>query len=120
MLSVEAGFKADLLDNTARISGTVFKYRVKDMQLTAGSGSTNQNRLVNAAKAEGQGFELDAQAIIEDLERQYAVASCGVVGFQFAAKEAAPPPAALGLRLEPDRRPPPSKLEISRSDRSRQ
>jgi len=64
VLSVEAGFKADLLDNTARISGTVFKYRVKDMQLTAGSGSTNQNRLVNAAKAEGQGFELDAQAII--------------------------------------------------------
>ena len=64
VLSVEAGFKTDLLDNTARISGTVFKYRVKDMQLTAGSGSTNQNRLVNAAKAEGQGFELDAQAII--------------------------------------------------------
>lgn len=64
VLSVEAGFKADLLDNTARITGTVFKYRVKDLQLTAGSGSTNQNRLVNAAKAEGQGFELDAQAII--------------------------------------------------------
>jgi iron complex outermembrane receptor protein len=64
VLSVEAGFKADLLDNTARISGTVFKYRVKDMQLTAGSGGVNQNRLINAAKAEGQGFELDAQAII--------------------------------------------------------
>ncbi|MDR7270544.1 iron complex outermembrane receptor protein [Pelomonas saccharophila] len=64
VLSAEVGFKADLLDNTARISGTLFKYRVKDMQLTAGSGSTNQNRLVNAAKAEGQGFELDAQAII--------------------------------------------------------
>jgi iron complex outermembrane receptor protein len=64
VLSVEAGFKADLLDNTARITGTVFKYRVKDLQLTAGSGSTNQNRLINAAKAEGQGFEVDAQAII--------------------------------------------------------
>ncbi len=64
VLSVEAGFKADLLDNTARITGTVFKYRVKDMQLTAGSGGVNQNRLVNAAKAEGQGFEIDAQAII--------------------------------------------------------
>jgi iron complex outermembrane receptor protein len=64
VLSVEAGFKADLLNNTARITGTVFKYRVKDLQLTAGSGSTNQNRLVNAAKAEGQGFEIDAQAII--------------------------------------------------------
>jgi iron complex outermembrane recepter protein len=64
VLSVEAGFKADLLDNTARVTGTVFKYRVKDMQLTAGSGATNQNRLINAAKAEGQGFEIDAQAII--------------------------------------------------------
>ena len=64
VLSVEAGVKADLLDNTARISATVFKYRVKDMQLTAGSGATNQNRLVNARRAEGQGFEIDAQAII--------------------------------------------------------
>lgn len=64
VLSVEAGFKADLLDNTARVTGTVFKYRVKDLQLTAGSGSINQNRLINAARAEGQGFELDAQAII--------------------------------------------------------
>jgi iron complex outermembrane receptor protein len=64
VLSFEAGFKADLLNNTARVTGTVFKYQVKDMQLTAGSGSINQNRLVNAAKAEGQGFELDAQAII--------------------------------------------------------
>lgn len=61
-LSIEAGLKKDLLDNTARISATVFKYRVKDLQLTAGSGSVNQNRLVNAAKAEGQGFELDLQA----------------------------------------------------------
>lgn len=64
VLSVEAGFKADLLDNTARITGTVFKYRVKGMQVTAGSGTINQNRLFNAAKAEGQGFELDAQAIV--------------------------------------------------------
>lgn len=64
VLSVEAGFKADLLDNTARITGTVFKYRVNDLQLTAGSGSINQNRLINAAKAEGQGFEIDGQAII--------------------------------------------------------
>nr|WP_316641482.1 TonB-dependent receptor [uncultured Roseateles sp.] len=63
-LSFEAGFKTDLLDNTARISGTVFKYTLKDAQLTVGNGSSNQNRLVNAAKAEGQGFELDGQAII--------------------------------------------------------
>jgi len=64
ILSIEAGFKADLLDNTARVTGTVFKYRMKDMQQTASSGGVNQNVLLNVAKVEGQGFELDAQAII--------------------------------------------------------
>ncbi len=63
-LSFEAGFKADVLNRTARISGTLFSYSVKDLQLTAGSGSVNQNRLVNAKEAVGQGFELDAQAIL--------------------------------------------------------
>jgi hypothetical protein len=61
--------------------------------------------------------------IVEDLERQYAVASCGIVGFQFAANEAATPapgPAALGLRVDPDGRTAPTKLKVSRSDRSRQ
>ncbi len=63
-LSFEAGFKADVLDKAARISATVFSYEVKDLQLTAGSGSVNQNRLVNAKKATGQGIEIDAQAIL--------------------------------------------------------
>jgi hypothetical protein len=57
--------------------------------------------------------------IINDLERQYAVAACGIVGFQFAGSESAPPPAALGLRLDPDRRAAAGKLKISRSDRGR-
>ncbi|MDY7538965.1 TonB-dependent receptor [Undibacterium sp. RTI2.1] len=61
-LSFEAGVKKDILDNTARISATVFQYTVKDLQLTAGSGSVNQNKLVNADKATGQGFELELQA----------------------------------------------------------
>ena len=61
-LSFEAGVKADVLDNTARVTATVFKYTVDDLQLTAGSGGVNQNRLVNADKATGQGFELDLQA----------------------------------------------------------
>ena len=65
-LSVEAGIKQDFLNKRARLSASVFKYRVKDLQLTAGSGAVNQNRLVNADKAEGQGFELDLQAIISD------------------------------------------------------
>ncbi|NDI85664.1 TonB-dependent receptor [Undibacterium crateris] len=63
-LSFEAGIKKDILDNTARVSATVFQYTAKDLQLTAGSGAVNQNRLVNAEKATGQGFELDLQANI--------------------------------------------------------
>jgi iron complex outermembrane receptor protein len=63
-LSVEAGFKTEMLNKTLRISGTVFSYRVNDLQLTAGSGTVNQNQLVNAEKATGQGFELEAQAIL--------------------------------------------------------
>ncbi|MDO8177781.1 MAG: TonB-dependent receptor [Undibacterium sp.] len=58
-LSVEAGIKQDLFNNTARISASVFRYDVKDLQLTAGSGSVNQNRLVNADKATGQGVEVE-------------------------------------------------------------
>ncbi|MBC3863215.1 TonB-dependent receptor [Undibacterium jejuense] len=61
-LSFEAGIKKDFLDNTARLSATVFQYTAKDLQLTAGSGGVNQNRLVNADKATGQGFEIDGQA----------------------------------------------------------
>lgn len=61
-LSFEAGIKKDLFENTARISATVFHYDAKDLQLTAGSGSVNQNKLVNADKATGQGFEVEMQA----------------------------------------------------------
>ena len=61
-LSFEAGIKKDILDNTARVSATIFHYTAKDLQLTAGSGSINQNQLINADKAVGQGFELDLQA----------------------------------------------------------
>ena len=97
-LSFEAGFKTDILNNAARISGTVFSYRVKDLQLTAGSGSVNQNRLINADKAVGRGFELDVQAILNknwrttlglsfnDTEIKDAslfVAPCGNASFQF-------------------------------------
>jgi len=44
----------------------VVHYRVKDKQLTAGSGSVNMNQLINAEKVTGQGFELDAQANLSD------------------------------------------------------
>jgi iron complex outermembrane receptor protein len=61
-LSFEAGVKQDLFDRRARLSAAVFQYRVKDKQLTAGSGTINMNRLLNADKVTGQGIELDLQA----------------------------------------------------------
>lgn len=61
-LSYEAGVKQDLFDKRARLSATVFQYRMKDKQLTAGSGGVNMNRLLNADKVTGQGIELDLQA----------------------------------------------------------
>ncbi len=97
-LSLEAGVKADLLNNTLRVSATVFRYQVKDLQLTAGSGSINQNRLVNADKAVGQGFELDLEAKVarewkttlgvsfndtEIKDSKLFVAPCGNANFQF-------------------------------------
>ena len=60
----EAGVKADLLDRQARLSFGVFKYEVKDQQLTAVGGAANANILLNAKKTEGQGFEMDLQAYL--------------------------------------------------------
>jgi iron complex outermembrane receptor protein len=61
-LSFEAGIKQDLFNRRARMSATVFHYTVKDKQLTAGSGTVNMNRLINADEAIGQGVEVDFQA----------------------------------------------------------
>jgi iron complex outermembrane receptor protein len=65
-LSFEFGIKEDLWNRRARLSATAFHYRVKDKQLTAGSGSVNMNQLVNADKVTGQGVELDFQANLSD------------------------------------------------------
>ncbi|RZT04106.1 iron complex outermembrane recepter protein [Duganella sp. CF402] len=61
-LSFEAGIKQDLFDRRARLSAAAFHYRVKDKQLTAGSGTINLNKLLNADEVTGQGIELDLQA----------------------------------------------------------
>ena len=64
--SFEAGLKADLFDNRARVNFNVFHYTVKDQQLTAVGGENNAVRLLNAEKTVGQGFELDLQAYLAD------------------------------------------------------
>jgi iron complex outermembrane receptor protein len=58
-LSWEAGWKRDFAERHARLGVALFRYTVEDMQLTAGSGVVNQNRLVNAAKVRGQGVEME-------------------------------------------------------------
>ena len=62
--SFEAGVKADLFDRKARLSFGVFKYEIKDQQLTAVGGAANANILLNAKKTEGKGFEFDFQAYL--------------------------------------------------------
>ena len=57
--SWEAGWKQDLMQRRARLGLAVFRYTIDDMQLTAGSGVVNQNRLVNAARVRGQGAEVE-------------------------------------------------------------
>lgn len=64
--SVEVGVKADFWDGRARLNASVFRYEVKDQQLTAVGGSNNANILLNAEKSTGQGFELDFQAYLTD------------------------------------------------------
>ena len=66
-IAYEAGIKADLWDRRLRINADIFRYDVKDQQLTAVGGSTgNANILLNARKATGQGVELDLQAYLTD------------------------------------------------------
>ena len=66
VLSVEAGIKQDLFNRRARLSASLYEYRVKDLQLTATSGTTNKNQLINVDKAVGHGAELDFQANLAD------------------------------------------------------
>lgn len=66
VISYEAGVKSDLLNKRARVSFNVFQYTVKNQQLTAVGGQANFNRLINARKSAGQGFELDTQAYLTD------------------------------------------------------
>jgi len=64
--SYEAGVKSELFDGRARVSAGLFHYTIKNHQLTAVGGAANFNRLVNAEKTVGKGFELDLQAYVTD------------------------------------------------------
>ena len=57
--SYESGIKSTFLDGRARFNVNGFYYELKDAQLTAVGGAVNANRLVNADKVRGYGFEAD-------------------------------------------------------------
>jgi iron complex outermembrane receptor protein len=63
-VSYEAGVKSDLLDKRARVSLSVFRYDVKNLQLTEVGGGGNTNTLKVAKKAMGQGIELNLDAYV--------------------------------------------------------
>ncbi|MET0271896.1 MAG: TonB-dependent receptor [Phenylobacterium sp.] len=67
VMSYEAGVKGTLPEARARFDAAVFYYRANDLQITAVGGGANFNRLLNADKATGYGFEFNAEA--EPVER---------------------------------------------------
>lgn len=59
--SYESGVKSTLLDGRARFNINGFYYELNDAQLTAVGGGVNANRLINADKVRGYGFEADIE-----------------------------------------------------------
>ena len=64
--SYETGIKSDVLDGQGRVNATVFYYTMDDQQLTAVGGGANFNRLLNADKTTGYGFEIDSEWVLTD------------------------------------------------------
>ncbi len=59
--SYESGIKSTFLDGRARFNVNGFYYELKNAQLTAVGGGVNANRLINADKVRGYGFEADLE-----------------------------------------------------------
>ena len=66
VLSYEAGFKSQFLENRARLNATAYYYNINEQQFSIIGGLTNSNRVVNADEGVGWGFEVDAEAVLTD------------------------------------------------------
>ena len=62
VMSYETGVKGTAAEGRLRFDASVFYYRANDLQVTAVGGGANFNRLLNADKATGYGFEFNAEA----------------------------------------------------------
>lgn len=64
--SLEVGYKADFWGGRARLNLGVFSYEVEDMQLSIIGGASNVNQVINARKGVANGFEIDADFLLND------------------------------------------------------
>lgn len=64
--SFETGIKSDVLNGQGRVNVSIFYYTMDDQQLTAVGGNDNSNRLLNADKTIGYGFEVDSEWVLTD------------------------------------------------------
>ncbi|QSQ53219.1 TonB-dependent receptor [Xanthomonas translucens pv. undulosa] len=60
----EIGIKSDLFDKRAWISFDIYDFRVKNQQLTAVGGTSNDVRLLNADTSKARGAEFDFEALL--------------------------------------------------------
>lgn len=61
--SYEIGLKSNLFDHRLHLNAALFYYTIDGLQLSAIGGASNSNRLLNADKGVGQGFEVDIEAL---------------------------------------------------------
>lgn len=66
LTSFEVGVKSDFWDRRARLSADVFRYDVKDLQLTEVGGGANSNTVKSAKKVRGQGIEVNLDLLPMD------------------------------------------------------
>jgi iron complex outermembrane receptor protein len=66
LTSYEVGVKSDFWQRRARLSADVFRYDVKDLQLTEVGGGANSNTVKSAKKARGQGVEVNLDLLPMD------------------------------------------------------
>ncbi len=64
--SIELGFKSTLMGGRARWNASAYAFRNDDQQLTATGGAANVNRLLNAERVNGSGFETDLEILVNE------------------------------------------------------
>lgn len=71
LISWEAGFKSQWMDNTLRVNGAAYHYKYKDPHIVFLDTSTGGQQLLNASDATVIGFDLDVEAVIGDNIQAY-------------------------------------------------